>query len=39
MQTEEFYRPANIEFNVANSGEVPDNLGFFETSKEANEFI
>lgn len=39
MQTEEFYRPANIEFNVANSGEVPDNLGFFESSKEANEFI
>lgn len=39
MQIEEFYRPANIEFNVANSGEVPDNLGFFENSKEANEFI
>jgi hypothetical protein len=39
MQTAENYRPANIEFDVANSSIVPDNLGYFESAKEATEFI
>ena len=34
-----FYRPANIEFDVANSSNVPDNFGTFENEKAANEFI
>jgi hypothetical protein len=38
-KTAEFYRPANIEFDVANSSVVPDNFGTFENEKAANEFI
>jgi len=33
------YRPANIEFDVANSSILPDNLGKFETAKNAIDFI
>jgi len=39
MQKEEIYRPANIEFDVANSSIMPDNLGLYPTEKEATEFI
>jgi len=39
MNTEETYRPSNIEFDIASNGEIPENLGFFETSKDAIEFI
>jgi hypothetical protein len=35
----ETYRPANIEFDVANSSIVPDNFGQFETENEAFDFI
>lgn len=35
----EFYRPANIEFDVANSSQCPDNFGLFENEKSVNEFI
>lgn len=33
------YRPAIIEFDVANNGLVPDNLGSFKTSQLASDFI
>lgn len=37
---QEDYRPANIEFDVANSSEiVPDNLGTYKSAQEAAEFI
>jgi len=39
MQNELVYRPANIEFDVANNSIVPDNLGHFESAKEAMDFI
>lgn len=35
----EDYRPVNIEFDVANSSIVPDNLGQYENSQKALEFI
>lgn len=35
----ENYRPANIEFDVANSSQCPDNLGMYENEKAVNEFI
>jgi hypothetical protein len=37
-QTEN-YRPANIEFDVANSSIVPDNLGFYENETELYDFV
>lgn len=33
------YRPVIIEFDVANNGLVPDNLGNFETMQKASDFI
>jgi len=39
MQTEENYRPANIEFDVPTNGETPEYLGVFENAKEATDFI
>jgi len=33
------YRPANIEFVVANASNMPDNLGEFQSAKEAVDFI
>lgn len=39
MQNENDYRPANVEFQVANSSNMPENLGEFKTEKEATEFI
>jgi hypothetical protein len=39
MQTEENYRPSNIEFDIVSNGDIPENLGYFESSKEAIEFI
>jgi hypothetical protein len=40
MTKEEFYRPANIEFNVAHDGSLmPEHLGSFETSEELAKFV
>jgi len=35
----ENYRPANVEFDVANSSIVPDQLGKYETAEEAADFM
>ncbi len=40
MTKEEFYRPVNIEFNVAHDGSLmPETLGSFETPEEVSKFI
>lgn len=40
MKETEFYRPAYIEFDVANSYQfIPDTLGKFENAQQATEFI
>lgn len=40
MIRDEFYRPANIEFNVSKDGtNVPESLGEFATAEEASKFI